>query len=135
MEVKYLVHYFFLNYSHTEHNTDFKLTSLFFTFLQQNSTPNSVLEVHEHPEEVDLVIKNNQVILGPYNDVNSLEHGIFEVQYELTGAIPHIRRLRREIEVSQWGNNLAVEEHYNFVNRGAEYVPFCFFLCWENWFA
>ncbi|KAF9539620.1 proteasome regulatory particle base subunit [Mortierella hygrophila] len=83
-------------------------------------TPNSVLEVHEHPEEVDLVIKNNQVILGPYNDVSSLEHGIFEVQYELSGAIPHIRSLRREIEVSQWGNNLAVEEHYNFVNRGAE---------------
>jgi oligosaccharyltransferase complex subunit alpha (ribophorin I) len=86
------------------------------------STPNNVLEVHEHPEEVDLVIKNNQVILGPYHDVNSLEHGIFEVQYELTGAVPHVRRLRREIEVSQWGNNLAVEEHYNFVNRGAEYV-------------
>lgn len=86
-----------------------------------------MLEVHEHPEEVDLVVKNNQVILGPYNDVNSLEHGIFEIQYELTGAIPHIRRLRREIEVSQWGNNLAVEEHYNFVNRGAEYVPLCVF--------
>ncbi|KAF9130180.1 proteasome regulatory particle base subunit [Mortierella sp. 14UC] len=83
-------------------------------------TPNNVLEVHEHPEEVDVVIKNNQVILGPYNDVNSLEHGIFEVQYEMIGAVPHVRRFRREIEVSQWGNNLAVEEHYNFVNRGAE---------------
>ncbi|KAF9087232.1 proteasome regulatory particle base subunit [Mortierella sp. AD031] len=83
-------------------------------------TPNNVLEVHEHPEEVDVVVKNNQVILGPYNDVNALEHGIFEVQYELAGAVPHIRRFRREIEVSQWGNNLAVEEHYNFVNNGAE---------------
>ncbi|KAF9926629.1 proteasome regulatory particle base subunit [Linnemannia zychae] len=83
-------------------------------------TPNNALEVHEHPEEVDLIIKNNQVILGPYNDVNSLEHGIFEVQYELTGAVSHVRKFRREIEISQWGNNLAVEEHYSFVNRGAE---------------
>lgn len=83
-------------------------------------TPNSVLEVLEHPEEADLVVKNNQVILGPYTDVNALEHGIFEVQYEMIGAVPHIRHLRRDIEVSQWGNNLAVEEHYNFVNHGAE---------------
>ncbi|KAF9189791.1 proteasome regulatory particle base subunit [Haplosporangium sp. Z 767] len=83
-------------------------------------TPSSVLEVHEHPSEQDLVIKNNQVILGPYMDVNSLEHGIFEIQYQLAGAVPHVRHLRRDIEISQWGNNLAVEEHYDFVNKGAE---------------
>ncbi|KAI1306964.1 proteasome regulatory particle base subunit [Mortierella claussenii] len=78
------------------------------------------LEVHEHPEESELVVKNNQVILGPYNDVKPLEHGIFEIQYQLIGPVPHVRHLRRDIEVSQWGNNLAVEEHYNFVNKGAE---------------
>ncbi|KAG0319623.1 proteasome regulatory particle base subunit [Dissophora globulifera] len=83
-------------------------------------TPNSVLEVHEHPEESEPVIKNNQVILGPYNDVKPLEHGVFEVQYQLLGPVPHVRHLRRDVEVSQWGDNLAVEEHYNFVNRGAE---------------
>ncbi|KAF9942859.1 proteasome regulatory particle base subunit [Mortierella alpina] len=83
-------------------------------------TPNSVVEVHEHPAEGEMVIKNNQVILGPYNDLQALEHGIFEIQYQLAGPVQHIRHLRRDIEVSQWGNNLAVEEHYNFVNRGAE---------------
>ncbi|KAF8926877.1 dolichyl-diphosphooligosaccharide--protein glycosyltransferase subunit 1 [Dissophora ornata] len=83
-------------------------------------TPSSVLEVHEHPEESDLVIKNNQVTLGPYNEVKPLEHGIFEVQYQLLGPVPHVRHLRRDVEISQWGNNLAIEEHYNFVNKGAE---------------
>ncbi|KAF9433630.1 dolichyl-diphosphooligosaccharide--protein glycosyltransferase subunit 1 [Entomortierella beljakovae] len=83
-------------------------------------TPSSVLEVTEYPAEVDLVIKNNQVVLGPYNDVRPLEHGIFEIQYQLMGPLPHVRHLRRDIEVSQWGSNLAVEEHYNFVNKGAE---------------
>ncbi|KAF9198941.1 hypothetical protein BGZ49_000120 [Haplosporangium sp. Z 27] len=83
-------------------------------------TPNSQLEVIEHPEEAELVIKNNQVILGPYNEVKALEHGIFEIQYQLTGAVPYVSHLRRDIEVSQWGNNLAVEEHYKFVNKGAE---------------
>ncbi|KAG0201221.1 proteasome regulatory particle base subunit [Mortierella sp. GBA30] len=83
-------------------------------------TPNSVLEVHEHPEEGDMAIKNNQVILGPYNDLQALEHGIFEVQYQMIGAVQHVRHLRRDIEISQWGNNLAVEEHYDFINKGAE---------------
>ncbi|KAI7831767.1 Ribophorin I [Gamsiella multidivaricata] len=82
-------------------------------------TSNNVLEVHEHPEESQPLIKNNQVILGPYNDVRPLEHGIFEIQYQLQGPVPHVRHLRRDIEISQWGNNLAVEEHYNFVNKGA----------------
>ncbi|KAF9427461.1 dolichyl-diphosphooligosaccharide--protein glycosyltransferase subunit 1 [Podila epigama] len=82
-------------------------------------TPNNNLDVLHSPEEVDVVIKNNQVILGPYNDVQALQHGIFELQYQLTGAILHVRHLRRDIEVSHWGSNLAVEEHYNFVNSGA----------------
>ena len=67
-----------------------------------------------------MVVKNNQVILGPYNDLQALEHGIVEIQYQLTGPVQHVRHLRRDIEVSQWGNNLAVEEHYSFVNKGAE---------------
>ncbi|KAF9108003.1 dolichyl-diphosphooligosaccharide--protein glycosyltransferase subunit 1 [Mortierella sp. AM989] len=82
--------------------------------------PSNVLEVLDHPEEVEPVIKNNQVILGPFSDVRPLEHGIFEIQYQLLGPIPHVRHLRRDVEISQWGNNLAVEEHYNFVNRGAQ---------------
>lgn len=86
----------------------------------QSSTPNNVLDVLHSPEEVDVVIKNNQVILGPYTDVDALEHGIFEIQYQLTGAIQHVRNLRRDVEVSHWGNNLAIEEHYKFVNNGAQ---------------
>ncbi|KAF9580756.1 proteasome regulatory particle base subunit [Lunasporangiospora selenospora] len=82
-------------------------------------TPNSVLEVFEHPPESTPEIKNNQVILGPYHDVKPLEHGIFEIQYQLSGPIYHVRHLLRDIEVSQWGDNLAVEEHYNLVNKGA----------------
>ncbi|KAG0044658.1 proteasome regulatory particle base subunit [Gryganskiella cystojenkinii] len=83
-------------------------------------TPNGNLEVLEHPEESALVVKANQVVLGPYSDVKALEHGIFEVQYELPGTVSHVRHLRRDVEISQWGNNLAVEEHINFVNKGAQ---------------
>ncbi|KAI8350098.1 Ribophorin I [Mortierella sp. GBAus27b] len=82
-------------------------------------TPNSNLEVITHPEESEMVVKNNQIVLGPYNDVSELEHGLFEVQYELMGPVPHVNHLRRDIEISHWGNNLAIEEHYKFENRGA----------------
>ncbi|KAK3822688.1 MAG: Ribophorin I [Benniella sp.] len=81
--------------------------------------PNSNLEVVTYPEETELAVKNNQITLGPYKDVAGLEHGVFEVQYELVGAVPHVNHLRRDIEISQWGNNLAVEEHYKFENKGA----------------
>ncbi|KAF9983956.1 proteasome regulatory particle base subunit [Modicella reniformis] len=87
-------------------------------------TPNSKLEVLASPEESKLVISNNQITLGPYNDVDGFEHGMFEVQYELPMTVPHVNSLRRDIEVSHWGNNLAVEEHYNFVNKGAELKGF-----------
>lgn len=90
--------------------------------LQRNSTPSSTLEVIMRPDNGDMVIKNNQITLGPYNNVDSLEHGMFEVQYELVGPVPHVHDLRRDIEVSHWGNNLAVEEHYRFENLGAQYV-------------
>ena len=93
-----------------------------------NSVPNSNLEVVTYPEESELAVKNNQITLGPYKDVAGLEHGVFEVQYELVGAVPHVNHLRRDIEISQWGNNLAVEEHYKFENKGAQYVFFFIIL-------
>ena len=96
------------------------VSNCFICYYLLDSTPNSVLEVHDHPEESDLVVKANQVVLGPYTDVKPLEHGIFEIQYELPGTVSHVRHLRRDIEVSQWGNNLAIEEHINFVNNGAQ---------------
>ncbi|KAF9969723.1 dolichyl-diphosphooligosaccharide--protein glycosyltransferase subunit 1, partial [Actinomortierella ambigua] len=69
--------------------------------------PNSKLEVIDHPEEKEPEIKNNQVILGPYEKVNLLEHGVFDVQYEFPDPVIWLNKLRRDIEVSHWGNNLA----------------------------
>ncbi|KAF9163863.1 dolichyl-diphosphooligosaccharide--protein glycosyltransferase subunit 1 [Actinomortierella ambigua] len=83
-------------------------------------TPTTKLEVLDHPEEKKPEIKGNQIVLGPYENVNLLEHGVFEVQYQFPDPVIWLNKLRRDIEISHWGNNLAVEEHYNFVNRGAQ---------------
>ncbi|KAG0229264.1 dolichyl-diphosphooligosaccharide--protein glycosyltransferase subunit 1 [Actinomortierella wolfii] len=83
-------------------------------------TPNSKLEVLEHPEEKEPEIKNNQIVLGPYENVNLLEHGMFEVQFEFLGPVVWMDKFRRDIELSHWASNLAVEEHYSFINKGAQ---------------
>ncbi|KAL8675082.1 MAG: hypothetical protein Q9168_000565 [Polycauliona sp. 1 TL-2023] len=57
---------------------------------------------------------------GPYNDV--VPAGALEpasVRYEFTKPVIHATLLERDIEVSQWGGNLATEERYWLTNQGA----------------
>ncbi|KAL8729497.1 MAG: hypothetical protein Q9181_004978, partial [Wetmoreana brouardii] len=57
---------------------------------------------------------------GPYNEV--VPAGASEeatVRYEFTKPLIHATHLERDIEVSHWGGNLAVEERYWLTNQGA----------------
>ncbi|KAL8957748.1 MAG: hypothetical protein Q9193_005057 [Seirophora villosa] len=58
---------------------------------------------------------------GPYNDpvpAGALEPA--SVRYEYTRPLIHATLLERDIEVSQWGGNLACEERYWLTNQGAQ---------------
>ena len=57
---------------------------------------------------------------GPYNDVpaGAAQEDV-QIRYEFTKPINHVTVLERDVEVSHWGGNLAVEERYWLENRGA----------------
>lgn len=48
-----------------------------------------------------------------------LSFGVATCHFENLQPILTVPSLRRDIEVSHWGKNLAVEEHYSLRNDGA----------------
>ena len=56
---------------------------------------------------------------GPYDDVPAGAEQEAIVRYEFTKPLIHATLLERDIEVSQWGGNLATEERYWMKNQGA----------------
>jgi len=56
---------------------------------------------------------------GPYSDVPASAISSASVRYEFTKPLNHVSLLERDIEVSHWGGNLAVEERYWLTNHGA----------------
>ena len=56
---------------------------------------------------------------GPYGEVPAGAQEPVSVRYEFTKPIIHATLLERDIEVSHWGGNLATEERYWLVNKGA----------------
>jgi hypothetical protein len=61
---------------------------------------------------------------GPYTrqePTTSLDK--IKVHYEYTAPIAYVEHLQRDIEVSHWGNNLAIEEHYKLTNHAAKSPP------------
>ncbi|KAF9420483.1 proteasome regulatory particle base subunit [Podila epigama] len=83
-------------------------------------TLNKEARLLDHPKGSPVEKTKNHIVLGPYSNIGPLENSLLKVHYELPGPILHMRKLLRDIEISHWGSNLAVEEHYNFVNRGAK---------------
>ncbi|KAG0360606.1 proteasome regulatory particle base subunit [Podila minutissima] len=82
-------------------------------------TPGKNMQIHAHPVDSKPQVTNNEVILGPFGNMGALVKDALQVEYEMTGPVIHFREFRRDVEVTHWGSNLAVEDHYNFVNRGA----------------
>ena len=56
---------------------------------------------------------------GPYENTPAGVEQEASVRYEFTKPLIHARLLERDIEISQWGGNLATEERYWLENIGA----------------
>lgn len=56
---------------------------------------------------------------GPYENTPAGSEQEASVRYEFTKPIIHATLLERDIEISQWGGNLASEERYWLANKGA----------------
>lgn len=56
---------------------------------------------------------------GPYENTPAGSEQDASVRYEFTKPIIHATLLERDIEISQWGGNLASEERYWLTNIGA----------------
>ncbi|KAF2012230.1 oligosaccharyltransferase alpha subunit [Aaosphaeria arxii CBS 175.79] len=57
---------------------------------------------------------------GPYEKIPAGAEQEVSVRYEFTKPLTHASLLERDIEVSHWGGNLAVEERYWLQNLGAK---------------
>lgn len=58
-------------------------------------------------------------VYGPYSNVPAGVDEPVRVRYEFTKPVNHVSVLERDLEVSQWGGNLATEERYQLTNKGA----------------
>jgi oligosaccharyltransferase complex subunit alpha (ribophorin I) len=62
---------------------------------------------------------------GPYDKTPPTSSSDqIKVHYEYTAPITYVDQFERDIEVSHWGNNLAIEERYVLTNHAARSVPF-----------
>lgn len=62
----------------------------------------------------------NKIVYGTYNNIKPLSTSSGNFHYEYQKPILTVTNLKREIEISHWGNNLAVEEHYALSHSGAK---------------
>ncbi|CAG8519705.1 9344_t:CDS:2 [Acaulospora colombiana] len=77
----------------------------------------NVISYTEKPGPVSL--NGNTITYGPFLDVKPSASGELSVHYEFQQALLTVKGLRRDLEISHWGGNLAVEEHYNLTHDGA----------------
>jgi len=86
------------------------------------------MQIHAHPVDSKLQVTSNELVLGPFGKMDAFVQDALQVEYEMAGPVIHFREFRRDVEVTHWGSNLAFEDRYNFINRGAGYVIFPSFL-------
>lgn len=68
----------------------------------------------------DPVHQGSVLTYGPYDKVSASSTLPVSVRYEFTKPLLHATRFERDVEVSHWGGNLAVEERYWLTNRAAK---------------
>lgn len=68
----------------------------------------------------DPVHQGSSITYGPYNKVEAFSSKPVSVRYDFTKPLLHATKLERDIEVSLWGGNVAVEERYWLTNRAAK---------------
>lgn len=74
----------------------------------------SISDTAEDPQK-----QGSTFTYGPYAETAAGAIGRATARYEFTKPINHVSLLERDIEVSHWGGNLAVEERYWLTNHGA----------------
>ena len=55
---------------------------------------------------------------GPYLDIQPFSKTASRVHYLHKLPILIAETIRRDVEISHWGNNLSIEEHYLVENKG-----------------
>lgn len=86
------------------------------------------MQIHARPVDSKLQVTSNELVLGPFGKMDAFVQDALQVEYEMTGPVIHFREFRRDVEVTHWGSNLAFEDHYNYINRGAGYAILPSFL-------
>jgi oligosaccharyltransferase complex subunit alpha (ribophorin I) len=69
----------------------------------------------------------NVLTYGPYDTIHPSTFEEIKVHYEYTFPITFIDVLERDIQVSNWGTNVAMEERYQLTNHAAKSFPFKLF--------
>ncbi|CAO3623598.1 unnamed protein product [Cunninghamella blakesleeana] len=64
--------------------------------------------------------KGSKLVYGPFHNIPSESFQPLDCHFESSNPLITITYLERDLQVSHWGNNLAVEEHYHLRNDGAE---------------
>ncbi len=62
---------------------------------------------------------SKSVRYGPYKDVKPMTYESMRIHWRMPYPMPIFTDVWRKIEVSHWGN-IAVEEHFDLFNEGAE---------------
>jgi oligosaccharyltransferase complex subunit alpha (ribophorin I) len=68
----------------------------------------------------DPVHQGSAITYGPYSKIKAFSSKPVVVRYDFTKPLLRSTKFERDIEVSQWGGNLAVEERYWLTNNGAK---------------
>lgn len=106
---QYLLHAF-STYAPSAYLTDKQKTKVKFPTVD-------IRDVTSEPER-----QGSTFTYGPYQGTPAGAEEEASARYEFTKPIIHVTLLERDIEVSQWGGNLATEERYWLTNKGAHLV-------------
>ena len=80
----------------------------------------SVLPRRNADKKEDPQRQGSTFIYGPYQNTASGAIERASLNFEFTKPLIHATLLERDVEVSHWGGNLAIEERYWLENRGAK---------------
>lgn len=68
-----------------------------------------------------VAINDATITYGPYSDIEAFTKKELMVHFSHSTPLVYVRSLFRDLEVSHWGNNLAVEEHFAVDNVGPRF--------------
>ncbi|RIB10885.1 Ribophorin I [Gigaspora rosea] len=95
--------------------------SAYYTEKQKTNVKLPTFNIIGYTQKPGSVSRSGNIIT--YGSFSNQEPGAFDelsIHYEFQQAILTVKGLRRDLEISHWGGNLAVEEHFNLTHDGAK---------------